>query len=55
MKFTLTFCRPCAAWAWAFCGRVPELFDCTIVRQSANYFSTGGVALCIREGMVTYE
>lgn len=54
MKFTLTFCRPCAAWAWAFCWRVPELFDCTIVRQSANYFSTGGVALCIREGTVSH-
>lgn len=54
MKFTLTFCRPCAAWAWAFCGRVPELFDCTIVRQSANYFSMGGVALCIREGIVSH-
>lgn len=54
MKFALTFCRPCAAWAWAFCWRVPELFDCTIVRQSANYFSTGGVALCIREGIVSH-
>lgn len=54
MKFTITFCRPCAAWAWAFCWRVPELFDCTIVRQSANYFSTGGVALCIREGIVSH-
>lgn len=54
MKFTLTFCRPCAACAWAFCWRVPELFDCTIVRQSANYFSTGGVALCIREGIVPH-
>lgn len=54
MKFALTFCRTCAAWAWAFCGRVPELFDCTIVRQSANYFSTGGVALCIREGTVSH-
>lgn len=54
MKFTLTFCRTCAAWAWAFCGCVPELFDCTIVRQSANYFSTGGVALCIREGAVSH-
>lgn len=51
MKFALTFCHPCAAWAWAFCWRVPELFDCTIARQSANYFSTGGVALCIREGI----
>lgn len=54
MKFALTFCRPCAAWAWAFCGCVPELFDCTIVRQSANYFSTGGVALYIREGIVSH-
>lgn len=54
MKFALTFCRTCAAWAWAFCWRVPELFDCTIVRQSANYFSTGGVALCIREGTVSH-
>ena len=54
MKFALTFCRPCAAWAWAFCWRVPELFDCTIVRQSANYFSTGGVVLCIREGIVSH-
>lgn len=54
MKFTLTFCRPCAAWAWAFCGCVPELFDCTIVRQSANYFSTVGVALYIREGIVSH-
>lgn len=54
MKFALTFCRTCAAWAWAFCWRVPELFDCTIVRQSANYFSTGGVALCIREGIVSH-
>ena len=54
MKFTLTFYRPCAACAWAFCWRVPELFDCTIVRQSANYFSTGGVALCIREGIVSH-
>ena len=54
MKFALTFCRTCAAWVWAFCWRVPELFDCTIVRQSANYFSTGGVALCIREGTVSH-
>lgn len=54
MKFALTFCRTCAAWAGAFCGCVPELFDCTIVRQSANYFSTGGVALCIREGIVSH-
>lgn len=54
MKFALTFCRTCAAWAWAFCGCVPELFDCTIVRQSANYFSTGGVALYIREGIVSH-
>lgn len=54
MKFALTFCRPCAACAWAFCWRVPELFDCTIVRQSANYFSMGGVALCIREGIVSH-
>ena len=54
MKFALTFCRTCAAWAWAFCWRVPELFDCTIVRQSANYFSTGGVALCVREGTVSH-
>lgn len=54
MKFALTFCRTCAAWAWAFCGCVPELFDCTIVRQSANYFSMGGVALCIREGIVSH-
>ena len=54
MKFALTFCRTCAAWAGAFCGCVPELFDCTIVRQSANYFSTGGVALCIREGTVSH-
>ena len=54
MKFALTFCRTCAAWAWAFCGCVPELFDCTIVRQSANYFSTGGVALCIREWIVSH-
>ena len=30
------------------------MFDCTIVRQSANYFSTGGVALCIREGTVSH-
>ena len=54
MKFALTFCRTCAAWAWAFCGCVPELFDCTIVRQSANYFSTVGVALYIREGIVSH-
>ena len=54
MKFALTFSARVRRGRGLFCGCVPELFDCTIVRQSANYFSTGGVALCIREGTVSH-